>query len=272
MTYEAPILSVLVLDFLKEKETRDCLGSIKSHIKVPHEVIYLHNGSADYPYQLFKDGLIDRFIQTRVNGGLGLGTRDLFAAAFSPYSLLLQNDQQLIRDIDDKTFRHLVEMLDREIRHEKWPLATIKSVSLAGPVGGRDMYSERLHLVKTLFYKAMEAADILGYGGAGPYHDSVWRERQIQDYYRKHHFIHDTSISSFVQDNGFEAVRQNADGSLWVHKPDTKALKLISGPVKHRAVYPPLTEQEWTDVLSTQSWPEWQIPEREKASSFKAWN
>lgn len=274
MTHQEPLLSVLVLDFLKPDETRACLGSIKSHVKVPYQVIYLHNGPSadnDYPYSLFTEGLVDRFIQTRTNGGLGLGTRDLFAAAFTPYCLYLQNDQQLVRDIDDRTFRALADMLDREVRHDVLPIATVKSVSLAGPVGGRGVYSERAHLIKTAFYKGMEAADILGYGGAGPYHEAQWRERSIQDYYRKHGFVHETSVPSFVQDNGRTAKRQNPDGSIWEHKTDTKELRHHSGAIKERNVYPYFTDDEWTHVLATQSWPEWQIPEREKASSFKVW-
>ncbi len=118
----------------------------------------------------------------------------------------------------------------------------------------------------------MEAKDVLGYGGAGPYHAAEWRERSIQDYYRKHGFIHDTSLPSFVQDNGRRAIRQNPDGSVWEHRPDTKELKLLSGPVSNRYVYPDFSEDEWTKVLATQAWPEWQIPEKEKKNSFHTWN
>lgn len=272
MTHDEPLLSVLVLDFLKESETRTCLESIKSHVKVPHQVIYLHNGPADYPYQLFKEGLVDHFIQRKTNGGLGLGTRDLFAATFSPYVLYLQNDQQLIRDIDDNVFRYLVNALDRHIDHPTWPVATIKSISLAGPVGGQGIYSERCHFIRASFYRDMENTGILGPYGAGPFHDGPWREKQIQDHYRKHHFVHDTTIPSIVKDNGRLAKRQNPDGSIWQHKPDTKELTLISGPVKETYVYPNLTPDEWAGVISTQTWEAGKIPEREKASSFKAFN
>lgn len=267
--YTEPVLAVLVLDYLKEVETRASLGSIKSHVKIPHKVIYSHNGMADYPTQLFKEGLIDHFIQTRVNGGLGLGTRDLFAAAFSPYCLYLQNDQQLTRDITPELIRHLVALLDTQ--GEDTPL-TIKSVSLAGPVGGDGVYSERAHFIRTSFYQDMERAGVLGYGGAGPYHDVTWRERQIQDYYRLKGYTHFNRLAPFVQDNGHDAVRLNPDGSRWRHRTDTKELKLESGPVKERYVYPYLTDAEWAGVLATQSWPDWQIPEKERASSFKVWN
>src|SRR3989338_11219459 len=113
--YAEPELSYLVLDFLKEEETRRCLESVKRHTKFSHKVIYLHNGPAEYPARFLKEGLCDQLIQTSTNTGLGIGTRDLFAAPFSPYSFYLQNDQFLNRDFMQEEFRALVAMIGQQL-------------------------------------------------------------------------------------------------------------------------------------------------------------
>ena len=113
--YKEPELTYLVLDFLKEPETRRCLESIKAHTKFPHKVIYLHNGffaDVKHPQKFLAEGLCDQLIQTSKNTGLGIGTRDLFAASFSPYSFYLQNDQFLNRDFTQEEFRDRLRELD----------------------------------------------------------------------------------------------------------------------------------------------------------------
>lgn len=278
MIYSEPEISVLILDFKKEVETRLCLESVKRHILIPHKVIYLHNGDEKYPINFFNEGLIDKFIQTKKNNGLGIGTRDLFAACFSKYALYLQNDQYLAVDINQDIFNVLKNLLNTRIATRDSSGAvqdsgfTLKSLSLAGAVCGPSIYSERAHLIETDFYKKMESDGILSYGGAGPYHDTEWRESCIQKYYKQNKFIHATHIQPFVIDNGRLAVRENPDGSVWKHQPDRKGLKLVSGPIKEKYVYPYFTDAEWEQVLKTQAWPDWQIPEKEKTQSFHVWN
>ena len=95
-TYSEPLATFLVLDFKKPGETRLLLESLKARVKFPHKVAYLHNGCGEtYGYDFFKQGLIDYFLQTRENNGLGIGTRDLFGISFSPLSIYVQNDQIL---------------------------------------------------------------------------------------------------------------------------------------------------------------------------------
>lgn len=267
-TYEDPLLSVLVLDFLKEAETRMCLESIRRHVKVPHRVVYHHNGPGDYPAVLLKDGLVDQLVQTRVNWGLGLGTRALFAATFSPYSLYLQNDQFLIRDYTEYDLGAMAALLDGP----SGPGRRVVSISLAGAPCGDGVYSERAHLIRTDVYRAWEGAGCLGYHGAGPFHEGPWREEQIQTLYRAHGGVHMIWPQPFVADNGSRAIRENPDGSLWQHYPDTKALWLLRGPVKQRHVYPRFTENEWTQVIETQAWPAGAIPEAERKESFHVWH
>ncbi len=263
MEYNPPKLTYLVLDFLKPKETRLCLESIKRHTKFNHYVIYLHNGPANYPVQFLEEGLCDQLIQTKVNNGLGIGTRDLFAACFTEYAFYLQNDQFLFRDFTLMEFEYLADSLNKE--------DGINSISLAGVPCGKYIYSERGHIIKTNVYQWMERKIPLKHYGAGPYHDGEWRESQIQKFYKENNLIHQEG-RPLVIDNGKRAIRQNPDGSLWEHFPDTKALKLVKGPIKERFVYPKFSDREWDEAISSQSWPDNKIPELEVKDSFHVWN
>jgi hypothetical protein len=267
MEYTEPELTVLVLDFRKERETRRCLESVKKHLKVSHKIIYLHNGvGVDYPYELFREGLIDQFIQTKKNNGLDVGTRDLFAASFSPWSFYLQNDQTLKRDFTQEEFDQIKNMIGQQLQSpEDGSVWTVKSVDLAGGMAGLHTYSERAHIVPTAFYKKLEEAG-LNYGGAGPYHHVRWREGQIQDFYKTQHFLHYTYPNVLVNDDGDTSIRENPDGSIWEHHADTNGVRLVRGPIKEKNDHPPFTDLEWEQVLKTQSWPEWQVPERRKRS------
>ena len=268
MEYVEPELTYLVLDFRKERETRTCLESIKTYTKFPHKVIYLHNGrEADYPTKFFDEGLIDQLIQTRKNTGLAIGTRDLFAASFSPWSFYLQNDQTLKRDFAQEEFDEIKRMIGTQLRSpEDGSVWTVKSVDLAGGMAGLHTYSERAHIIPTVFYKQMEFEQNLNHRGAGPYHEAPWREKQVQDLYKAQKYMHYTYPNVLVNDDGDTSVRENPDGSVWEHNVDTNAFRLVQGPIRERCDYPPFTDSEWDEVLKTQSWPEWQVPERRKRS------
>lgn len=266
--FKEPDLTIAVLDFQKPEVTYQCLNSIKKYVTFPVKVNYLHNGAANYPARFLAEGLIDTLIMPRSNGGLGLGTRDLMKSVSSEYTLYLQNDQFFGRHFTEADFEYFRTPLDFMDRNG----FIVKSVSLAGQICGENIYSERAHLIRTRFYQEMEEKIPLGHGGAGPYHDSPWREGQIQSYYDYNGYLHLTNLPAFVVDNGHNAIRENPDGSLWEHKPDTKALKLLRGPVKEKYVYPYFTDSEWEQVLQTGFWPEWQIPENEKKNSFRVWN
>ena len=295
--YKEPELTYLVLDFLKEPETRRCLESIKRHTKFPHKVIYLHNGPVveqehttgrnpqseqehttgqgplPYPARFLAEGLCDQLIQTSTNTGLGIGTRDLFAASFSPYSFYLQNDQFLNRDFTQEEFKSLTAMIGQQLRSPDDGLVwTVQSVDLAGGVWGLHKYTERAHLIPTTFYKQLEASGLLGYHGAGPYDDGPWREEQIQTFYKKNRYLHYTYPNRFITDFGHRSVRENKDGSLWSQEPDTKKLTLLRGPVHKRASWPKLNDEEWAGVLRTQNWPQDTVPAGQIKDIDKRWN
>ncbi len=269
MEYKVPLLTYLCLDFQKEMETRLCLESIKFRTKFPHYVIYLHNGPSNYAHKIYQDGLCDQLIQTKENGGLGVGTKQLFQACPSEYAFLLQNDQFLHRDFSEDEFNTIAGTLgEMEPRTGEY----ISSVSLAGSPCGLGIYSERGHIIMTKTYKFLENTVPLSHYGAGPWHNGIWREEQIQKKYKESGWIHYEWPNLLVADNGRRAIRQNPDGSIWEHFPDTKALKLVKGPIKERFVYPKFSDREWENVLATQQWPAGAIPELEQKDSFRVWN
>jgi len=265
--FPEPKVSFLVLDYKKPIESRLLLESIRRHVKFPHKVIYLHNGYSQYSNIFLQESLIDQLIVTADNDGLGLGTRNLFAACFSPFAIYVQNDQILGRDFTEEELGYLISFLGVETSDDK----TIKSVSLAGdPCHGT--YSERAHLIERYTYFEWEHQYMMPHGGAGPYHDIQWREGYIQSLYKKYGWLHHIYHSPMFIDNGRSANRQNPDGSEWKHFPDTKQLWLLKGPVKEKFVYPYFTDKEWQEVLDTQKWPDGKIPEKEVENSFHVWN
>ena len=270
--HQEPRVSFLVLDFRKPNESRLLLESLKRHVKFDHKVIYLHNGNENFTYHqdFLNEGLIDQLIITRKNEGLGVGTRNLFAACFSEYAIYVQNDQILGRDFVEEELEFLINSLGRYDMMENLP--QIKSISLAGAPCGIGVYSERAHLIQTAAYRDLEFNHDMPNGGAGPYHDQPWREGYIQSLYKKFSWSHYIYPYPLFIDNGQEAVRENPDGSVWKHKPDTKRLWLVRGPVKEKFIYPKFSDSEWESVLSTQSWPDGKIPENEVKDSFVVWD
>ncbi len=265
--YSEPLVSFLVLDFRKPLETRLLLESLKRHVKFDHRVIYLHNGPDPdgHAHRFYGMGLVDQFIQTSRNNGLGIGTRDLFAACFSEYACYTQNDHVLGRDFTQDELSSIIAEFG--VLHGPYGRPTM-SISLAGDTCS-GLYSERAHLIKTSFYREMEHEVGLPSGGAGPFHDHPWREGAIQALYEQAEYLHWIYPRPLFIDNGQTAERQNPDGSRWRHFPDTKQCWLLEGPVKERFVYPKFTDQEWEAVISTQSWPAGQIPDNEVKDSFR---
>lgn len=274
--FPEPLVSFLVLDYRKPEETRKLLESIKQHAKFNHKVIYLHNGNEKhtYPQDFLNERLIDQLIITADNDGLGIGTRNLFAACFSPYVIYAQNDQFMNRDFSEQELMSLISYLDKDVstKDNQNIKFKIKSISLAGAPCGFGVYSERAHLIAAESYFEWEHFKGLPHGGAGPFHNLQWREEAIQKIYAQNQYIHFPYESPVFADNGKTAVRQNPDGSVWKHLPDTKRLWLIRGPVREKFIYPKFTDEEWDLVLTSQKWPDGQIPEKEKEHSFVVWD
>lgn len=265
--YSEPRLAIAVLDYSKPIETYMCLRSVKDFVKVPHTVILCDNGSGeDYGLRYLQEGLADQLVVNRDSRGLGLGTRDLFSLIHARWTIYLQNDQVFGRDFTEQDFDSITANIGRI---ENW--SANRSISLAGAPCGHGIYSERAHLIETGFYKLMERAIPLGHHGAGKYHDGVWRERQIQDYYAKNGFVHVTNGAPHVIDNGVFAVRDMGEGGLWCHRTDTKRVWCIRVPVARNPAYPKFTDEEYT-LAAAGKWPEQgAIPQQEILDSFDCW-
>jgi len=254
------MIDILVLDFNKEQESIILLHSIQKYCKFPYRVIFLDNGSKKYYSYDFRDkGFIDYLIVNDKNYGLGIGTKQLFEAAQSEYCFYIQNDQYFHRDFLETELLYLQSAIDQNYQGK-----IIKSVSIAGDTC-QGQYSERAHLIKAKFYQSLEP---LSEGGCGPKHNLIWREEQIQKIYKNNNYLHYIYQHPLVADNGKRAIRENPDGSLWQHEPDSKRLWLLNGPVKEKFVYPYFTDEEWDKVLETQTWAPGVVPEREQNSSF----
>ncbi len=273
MKYSEPRLSYLVLDFQKPEESRLLLESLHAHTKFPFKIIYLHNGPTDYAQRFLDQGLIDQLVVTRKNNGLGIGTRNLFAACFTKYAIYAQNDQFLGREFTEGEFDALTSMIDKDMHGQ-----VVTSIGLAGAPCGTNVYSERAHLIKTAWYKGLEKdlgdeeGEGLPNGGAGPYHADVWREGWMQSFFKNSNCMHWTYPNPLFGDNGKTAMRQNPDGSVWQHYPDTKQLWLVRGPVIEKYVYPKFTDEEWVEVIRANGWPAGKIPANEVKDSFQYWH
>ncbi len=263
------MISFLVLDFNKKDESFRCLKSFKLNAKFPYKVVFCSNGGRqDYVMDFYKDGLIDELILNKENYGLGIGTKQLFGACQTEHAMYVQNDQWLIREFTEQELNRIISMLGLGDYDKAGNFHEVKSIGLAGnPCNGE--YSERAHIISTRFYNSIPNKPN---GGCGPRHAEPWIEGFMQDYYRQKRHIHYIYPNILFGDNGKRAIRQNPDGSVWTHFPDTKALFLESGPVKEKYVYPYFTDAEWEQVLKTQTWPAGQIPEKEKSNSFHVWN
>lgn len=267
--YKDPLLTISVLDFAKPIESRLCLESIKRHVQVPHKVVFCDNGSGeDYPLSFVREGLVDQLIVNRESSGLGLGTRDIMNASYSPYTLMMQNDQLFARDFTEIEFHGLVGYLGVERDGGR-----VASINLAGKIAPNNQYSERGHLVFTSFYKQMERNGELGYHGAGKWHNGPWRESQIQAIYAAQGLIHWTpSVHSWVRDNGVYAVRDMGESGVFCHRTDTKALWVIVPPTGSKnPAYPKMEDIEF-DIAKRGEWPDGAIPAQEAKDSFDCWS
>lgn len=273
--FKEPELSILILDYLKPNESLMLLNSIKKHVKVPHKVIFCDNGSGEkYPYFFLEKGLIDQLIVNRESFGLGVGTRDLFAASHSKYSMYVQNDQYFYYDLTEEIFKYCKSLfgeinLSGSIGES---VSRNKSISLAGYNCGFGVFSERAFLIETDFYKSLEP---LSLGGAGPLHDLRWRENQIQEIYKKNNWFHyypNFYECPIVLDNGAFAIRDMrfVGRGLWVHRTDNRQLWQICAPNNLDGDYPRFNDIEKDDVLKN-GWEDGKVPEIEINEASTVW-
>lgn len=260
--YSEPEVTFAILDFCREVEATFCLKTIKDLVKIPYRIVYLHNGPSEYAYNFYLNGLIDIFLQTRNNNGLGVGTRDLMSVVHTKYTIYLQPDQLLSREFFSEELPYLKDLLDHP---------DVGSVSLAGVVTGPDKYSERCHIIKTEFYRKLERELPLSNYGAGPYSAGMWREEQIQNYYRDNGLKHITSHLPLVRDIGKYSIRDTAGGQAKM-RTDTKAVWWLKPPTE-KYVWPHHSDEEW-EIAKAGKWPDGKIPQYylDNKMSFRCWD
>jgi len=252
--------SFLVLDYCKFEETWECLNSIKKNALFPHKTILLDNGgNSEYSWAFYKAGLCDTLITHKNGQGGGFGQTDLFRWCDTPYAYFIQNDQELIQQITEETNNRFIELLKNGY----------KSVDLNGDQSMRGAWTDRAHFIETAFFNSLTP---FPNGGPGPFHHLRWNENYLQEVFEKNNYkiAHVTPL--FFKDCGKLSIRINPDGSKWEIRPDTKEVRLVNGPVKEKYVFPEFTDEEWSEVVKNQSWPEWKIPSNLIKHSFHVWN
>lgn len=252
-------VSFLVLDFLKEQESRACLESIRKHVKIPHKIVYLDNGSGvetDYPTDIYKDGLCDVLIRKRRGQGGGYGQTDLFRWCDTPMAIFVQNDQELLYDIDEKVFENLV-----------WPLSNgYHCVDLNGDQSRKGIWTDRAHLINTSFFNSLGP-----FPNGGPGNDAEpWNEAYLQRIFKERNYRIAHFQPAIFADSGKWSVREAADG-LFKHRCDLKTLYVLRIPTYRSSVYPPLNDAEWDRMLAGK-WIDGDIPEAWKQHSFTHWS
>ena len=259
-----PVLSYLILDFLRPEESKKCIESLYEYTRFPFKIIYLSNGGGyenqEYVLDYYWRGLIHQLILNKENSGLGYGTTDLFRFCDTSHAIYVQSDQFLRRTFAKDELDYLISLLDSTDNSK-----TIKSISLAGN-NAQGQYSERAHLIRTDFYNSISDKPNFG---AGPYHDGMWNEEYIQKYYKEHDFIHYIYPDLIFADNGCWAVRQNPDGTIIRHRTDTKQVWFNSVP-KQRFIHPPLNDFEWELALQGK-WVNGTVPVNAIKDSFRFW-
>lgn len=258
--------SILVLDHDQRQEAKILLESIEQCALFDKKVYYLANGNTeDYAYDFYKQGLIDVLIVNKKNNGCGFATMQLFQSCDTEHAIYVQADQYFYSKINQQAVDGWAKILSDYSPNQSGTETKISHIDLAGNQG-RGEYSERGHMINVDFYNSIQKHG----GGPGPYHHLEWTEYSMQQYIKKNDLEMVIMQPLIIADAGKWAVRENPDGSRWKHRTDTKELWMISSPIE-KYVYPKFTDEEWDQVLHSKSWPDGDIPEEEKDSSFSHW-
>lgn len=261
-------LTVAVLGYNRPAESERCVRSIRQYIEVPHQLLYLSNGGDQtYVRRLYDEGVLDTLVLNHSNHGCGIAMKQMAQAAVTEWVMMVQCDQYAIRSYSRAEFEYHLKYLD-----ESNP--EVLYVDLAGDQG-QGRASERAHLINRRRYLDLPGMDDV-IGGPGPYAQSKWTERHIQD----QGLMFRTAIPFLFADNGAWSEReypieygQHGLPPRTKHRTDTKRLFILSPFSKRADGFPNLTlsEPEWDDVLARR-WPvEGRIPEADLPHSFQVW-
>jgi len=255
-----PLVSFLVLDYRKPKETAKCLECIKYYAKFPHKVIYLDNGSQEsYPWDFhYCKSWTDICILKQHGDGGGHGQTDLFRYCDTEYAIFVQSDQILAKQMDQKFIDSCIYILNNGFH----------CIDLNGDQSGKGIWTDRAHMIKTKFFN-----DLGPFPNGGPGLDGIpWNEEYLQNQFKDNNYQIFHAPQMFI-DNGLTSIRQSEHGGIFSHETDTKKLTVIKTPTKSNDVYPKLTPEEW-DLVLNKKWVNGTIPELSKPHSFvvKDWH
>lgn len=259
--YKPPILTVAVLGFRKPIEADLCLRSLRAHLKVSDsQIVYLDNGSnEDYPWKLYQNGLCDVLISKRRGMGGGVGQTDLFRWSPSPYTLFVQEDQLLVRDITNQYFIEMMILLEPD----DGTGPGYDCIDLNGDQSNRGVWTDRAHLIRTDFFNGLAP---FPNGGPGPLHHLRWNENYLQEKVRPERIYH-VKPAPFM-DRGVWTIREVGGGIVRM-QTDTKQVWWDRLPTESY-VFPEMSEYEWTKSIEG-TWIGGTVPEAYKAHSFNCW-
>jgi hypothetical protein len=253
------IVSFLVLDYRKPDETRSCLQSIRRHAKIPHQIIYLDNGSREsYPWYFYQEGLCDIFLSKKRGYGGGVGQTDLFRFCNTQYAYFVQSDQLLIHDIT-------LDIQDRFIT----ALTTgARVIDLNGDQSQVGRWTDRAHFIDVGWFNSLAPFPD---GGPGEWHHLRWNENYLQEIFDKldNPIVH--VKPTMFADRGVYTVRELPCGGIVRMRTDTKAVEWLIPP-KEPYIFPEHTEAEWATVIRGE-WIAGTIPDiyLKRGDSFNHW-
>lgn len=260
-----PKVSILILDFNRKEEGRNLLESIKNLVSFDKEVVYLTNGGeSDYAYDFYKEGLIDTLIIKKHGDGGGFGQTDLFRYCKTKYAYFVQVDQLLVLPITQDTNDKFIQLLN----------SGYHCIDLNGDQSNRGVWTDRAHFIDVEFFNNLGPFPNFGPG----LDNGKWNEQHLQEKFQENNYKIAHIKPTFFADCGRYSVRQAGkygEGVL-IHSTDEKRMFVIK-PIKEKClVYPPLNNDEWSDMLEGR-WPVWgkdkegRIPEAWKPHSFTFW-
>ena len=256
------LLSFLLLDFNRPFELQEVIKSIKKHVKFnPQIIVNSNGGKQDYVIDLYNQKHIHKLILNREGNGAGYGSSELFRYCNTDFAFYIESDQVFVRDF---TIEDLNAFKDK--------VTYDPQCKIVNPVGRatNGEFTQRAFFCNTLWYNDIikDAEN----GGPGPYKNRNTNENFLQNYLKNNNLTQYIEDQPLVVDLGCYSVNESPDGSKWVHRTDSKQLWLLKGPVVEKYVYPNnFSENEWKQLLETQVWPDGQIPENDRNSSFVHW-
>lgn len=252
-------LSILVLDYRKPVETRQCLESLRRHMKVPCKIVYLDNGSNEqYPWSFYQEGLCDIIISKKVGMGGGFGQTDLFRWCDTKYAIFVQSDQVLMYDINQDAIDTMIKCLNDGAR----------CIDLNGDQSQKGRWTDRAHFIDVEWFNSLAP-----FPNGGPGLDHLrWNENYLQEVFDNlgNPIVHIRPV--LFRDNGRVTIRELPCGGVVQMETDTKKVSWIKTP-KQPYMFPEMSDEEWNLSISG-NWVSGTVPKKylERGESFDFWS